>query len=257
MQWLPAGDEQCSGSPCGTHQLPVMPWLLARHMPGSDSHQVRQGTTFTGDTRPAVTPGVARSACEAQDTCQSPVPRMAGTVSPQLPGDTQLPVGTGWRAQCTGPSALCSWRGAGAGQAVLGDRDTIAGLPVPPSGGHQALGATLPSAPGAGGAQTFPAWPASPTTPCFQQPAPPRIPAAARHVLPAPLPRSLIPGDCVKHHQGRDRGIYSRYSSLITSSPVLSSHWVFTLRGVSTESWSETHSSAVSCSLQKPLKPLL
>lgn len=135
MQWLPAGDEQCSGSPCGTHQLPVMPWLLARHMPGSDSHQVRQGTTSTGDTRPAMTPGVARSACEARDTCQSPVPRMAGTVSPQLPGDTQLPVGTGWRAQCTGPSALCSWRGAGAGQAVLGDRDTIAGLPVPPSGG--------------------------------------------------------------------------------------------------------------------------
>lgn len=148
MQWLPAGDEQCSGSPCGTHQLPVMPWLLARHMPGSDSHQVRQGTTSTGDTRPAMTPGVARSACEAQDTCQSPVPRMAGTVSPQLPGDTQLPVGTGWRAQCTAPSALCSWRGAGAGQAVLRDRDTIAGLPMPPSGGQQGLGGHSSLSPG-------------------------------------------------------------------------------------------------------------
>lgn len=48
MQWLPAGYEQYSGSPCGTHQLPVMPWLL--HMPGSDSHRIFEGTNSTGDT---------------------------------------------------------------------------------------------------------------------------------------------------------------------------------------------------------------
>lgn len=154
---------------------------------------------------------------------------------------------------------LRSAPGEGQGQARLcwGTGTPSQGSQCHLVGDSKCSGATLPSAPGAGGAQTFPAWPASPTAPFLQQRPSPQIPAAARHVLPAPLPRSLIPGDCVKHHQGRDRGIYSRYSSLITSSPVLSRYWVFTQHGVSTESWSETHSSAVSCSLQKPLKPLL
>lgn len=49
-----------SGSPCDTHQLPVMPWLL--HMPSCGCHQDFEGTNSTGDTRPEITPGVARSA---------------------------------------------------------------------------------------------------------------------------------------------------------------------------------------------------
>lgn len=112
----------------------------------------------------------------------------------------------------------------GEGQGQPGHRDTIAGLPVPPSGGQPALG---------GHSSPKPSQPGQPCLPLSPSPSPsPPIPAAARLVLPAPLPRSLIPADCVKHHQGRDGGIYPRYSSLITSSPVLSSHWVFTLRRV-------------------------
>lgn len=183
---------------------------------------------------------------------ESLIPGVTGTVSLQLPGDTQLPVGTGWSA-VHGPPVLRSWCGAGAGQAVPGDkdrdRDTIARLPVPPSGGQQALGghsSPRPSRPG----QT------PPSLPCLPQPHPHRS-CGSRHVLPAPLPRSLIPGDCVKHHRGRDRGIYSRYCSLITSSPVLPSHWVFTLRGASTGSWPGSQGSAGGCSLREPLKPLL
>lgn len=112
----------------------------------------------------------------------------------------------------------------GEGQGQPGHRDTIAGLPVPPSGEQPALG---------GHSSPKPSQPGQPCLPLSPSPSPsPPIPAAARLVLPAPLPRSLIPADCVKHHQGRDGGIYPRYSSLITSSPVLSSHWVFTLRRV-------------------------
>lgn len=90
---------------------------------------------------------------------------------------------------------LCGW----------GDRDTVAGLPVPPSGGQGRLRGH-PS-PGPGWQQTFPS---QDRPACFQQP--PQSHAwdlTQHHVLPAPLPPFLIlgPGGCLKHCHGRDRGI--------------------------------------------------
>lgn len=125
-----------------------------------------------------------------------------------------------------------SWQrqSEGTGQAVwLWDRDTIAGLQVPPSGGQKMLKGHPSLRPGCCGAQqTCPRQaslscphPARPT--CLQQLSQNHAGSAG----PASLPPTLVhSGGCIKQLHGRDRGIYSRCNLLITSSAVLSSPWV-------------------------------
>lgn len=140
---------------------------------------------------------------------------------------------------------ICPGRGGVQGQARLCgwvDRDTIAGLPVPPSGGQETLRGHPSPRPGCCWAQqTFPSQvslshhPARPA--CLQQPPQSHTLPCSRPAYPASsLPTlALGLGDCIKHRHGSDRGIYSRCSLLIISSTVLLSHWVSILHGVSTE----------------------
>jgi len=137
------------------------------------------------------------------------------------------------RGGVQGQDRLCGW----------GDKDTTAGLPVPPSGRQKMLRGYPSLRPGCWREQQiFPSQaslshhPARPA--CLQQLPQSHTTALPQARCPARSPPTLDhpgPGDCIKHHHGRDRGIYSRCSLLITSSTVLLSHRVSILHGVSTE----------------------
>lgn len=133
-----------------------------------------------------MTAGVARSACEAQDTWESLVPGMTGTVSPQLPNYAQLPVGTGWSSVRGSLCALLLAWGRGS-QAVLGDKDTSQGSQCHLVGDKERSGATRAPAPGAEGTWTFPARAASsspiPTEPCSIPGTTYQLPSHARSSL--------------------------------------------------------------------------
>lgn len=173
----------------------------------------------------------------------------------------QLPVEKGW---CAMPRPLCALcplqesrgycpgRGGVQGRARLcgwGHRDTIAGLPVPPSGGQEMLRGHPSPRPGCCWAQqTFP----KPLPPPCQTSLPPATTPMAHTALQeasvfCPLSSHTCSSRALEIAQstatgGTEESTPGAVCSLTTSSTVLSSHWVSILHGVSTETWSETHS---------------
>lgn len=218
-----------------------MPWLL--HMPGSDSHQVLGGTSSAGDTRPAMTPGVARSACEAQDTCESLVRGMAGAVSPQLPAGTRLPVRTGWS------SPPCSAPGEGQGPAGLcwGTGTPSQGSQCHLAGDSERSGVTRGPSPGAVGVQSCPARPSLfPHRPASRSPINPARPASSPPTPAHPWRLCKAPP-----RQGQRNSLQVQLVNHIKSSPV-ESLGVHPAQGECRELVRDPQS----CRELKPLKPL-
>lgn len=133
-----------------------------------------------------------------------------------------------------------------------GDRDTIAGVPVPPSGGQETLRGHPSLRPGCCWAQqTFPSQASHSHHPgalpgSSSHPNPTHGPTAGQRVLPALLPHVLLlgPRDCIKHHHRREGGRNSlqvQFVNHIKYSPVESLGF-HPAQGEHRETWLEIHS---------------